>query len=316
MQLSTKILIGLGLGIVAGIFFGENIAFLKLFGDIFILSLQMTVLPYILASLISGLGGLSYANAKLLAKKCGWVILVLWLIGLLMVLLMPLAFPHWEMASFFSTSQIEPKSDFNFLNFYIPSNIFYSLSNNIVPAVVVFSLALGIALIGIKEKDTLLKTFTTTADALGSITNFLVSLAPYGVFAIIASYIGSIRLDELTRLQVYMINYLVISLLLSFWILPGLVTALTPFKYKEIAGPVRTALITAFATGNIFVVLPVLAENSKKLIQSRPETNSQSDTTVDVIIPASFSFPNMGKILSLSFVLFAGWFANASIPAS
>jgi len=43
MQLSTKILIGLGLGIVAGIFFGESIAFLKVFGDIFILSLQMTV---------------------------------------------------------------------------------------------------------------------------------------------------------------------------------------------------------------------------------------------------------------------------------
>lgn len=45
MQLSVKVLIGLGLGIIAGIFFGEQVAFLKIFGDIFILSLQMTVLP-------------------------------------------------------------------------------------------------------------------------------------------------------------------------------------------------------------------------------------------------------------------------------
>jgi Na+/H+-dicarboxylate symporter len=177
MQLSTKILISLGLGIVAGIFFGESIAFLKVFGDIFILSLQMTVLPYIMISLITGLGALSFENAKLLAKKCGWVILVLWGIGLIMVLVMPLAFPNWQIASFFSSSQIEQKGEFNFLNFYIPSNIFFSLANNIVPAVVVFSLAVGIALIGIKDKDMLLKTLVPIGGALGRITNFLVTLA-------------------------------------------------------------------------------------------------------------------------------------------
>jgi len=39
MHLSTKILIGLGGGILAGFFFGEYAAFLQVFGDIFILSL-------------------------------------------------------------------------------------------------------------------------------------------------------------------------------------------------------------------------------------------------------------------------------------
>ena len=32
----------------------------------------------------------------------------------------------------------------------------------------------------------------------------------------------------------------------------------------------------------------------------------------EVIVPASFNFPHTGKLLSLSFVLFAGWFADAS----
>ena len=31
-------------------------------------------------------------------------------------------------------------------------------------------------------------------------------------------------------------------------------------------------------------------------------------------MPASFNFPHTGKLLSLSFVLFAGWFANVPIP--
>ncbi|MFL5774307.1 MAG: cation:dicarboxylate symporter family transporter, partial [Flavisolibacter sp.] len=216
----------------------------------------------------------------------------------------------------FSTSQIEQNNSFNFLNFYIPSNIFNSLSNNVVPAVVVFSVALGIAMIGVKGKESFLNILIPVSQALGRVTNFLVGLAPFGVFAIIASALGVMRLDELARLQVYMINYMVISLLLTFWILPAMVACITPFKYKDIVKPVRTALVTAFATGNIFVVLPLLSETSKKLMQSRAQTDKQAETTVDVIIPASFSFPNMGKILTISFVLFAGWSSNASIPVT
>ena len=34
----------------------------------------------------------------------------------------------------------------------------------------------------------------------------------------------------------------------------------------------------------------------------------------DVIVPASFNFPHTGKLLSLSFILFAGWFADAAVP--
>ena len=33
-------------------------------------------------------------------------------------------------------------------------------------------------------------------------------------------------------------------------------------------------------------------------------------------MPASFNFPHTGKLLSLSFVLFAGWFADALVPLS
>ena len=69
LSLSTMILIGLGLGIACGIFFGEYCGFLSIIGDAFIQLLQMTILPYIIASLILGIGGLSYKQAKLLALK-------------------------------------------------------------------------------------------------------------------------------------------------------------------------------------------------------------------------------------------------------
>ncbi|MBW2404824.1 MAG: cation:dicarboxylase symporter family transporter, partial [Deltaproteobacteria bacterium] len=56
--LSAQVFIALGLGLVAGIFFGELMTVLEPIGDIFIGLLQMAVWPYIVVSLIGGLGRL------------------------------------------------------------------------------------------------------------------------------------------------------------------------------------------------------------------------------------------------------------------
>jgi hypothetical protein len=36
----------------------------------------------------------------------------------------------------------------------------------------------------------------------------------------------------------------------------------------------------------------------------------------DVIVPVSFNFPHAGKLLSLSFILFAGWFSDATVAVA
>ena len=316
MKLPVKILIGLVLGIFTGLFFGESVGFLKVIGDVFVMSLQMTVLPYIMVSLISGLGMLSPATAILLVKKSGWVLLVLWLLGLLLVLVMPFGFPDWESATFFSTSLIEEKPGFDFLEFYIPFNIFHSLSENLVPAVVIFSLALGIALMQVKNKKPFLDVLSPISSALGLITTNIVKLAPYGVFAILANSFGTMRFEALEQLQIYLFIFVVTALFLTFWVLPALVTSLTPIGYKEFVNPIRTALITAFATGNLFIVLPILVEKSKTLLENKYTDVENASSSIEVIVPVSYSFPSVGKILSLGFILFAGWMANAEIPVS
>ncbi len=55
-SLSTNILIGLVLGILCGILFGEYCAPLEVFGNAFIKLLQMSILPYIVVSLMVGIG--------------------------------------------------------------------------------------------------------------------------------------------------------------------------------------------------------------------------------------------------------------------
>ena len=125
LSLSTKVLLGLALGIISGLLFGETLSFLDVVGDAFIMLLQMAVLPYIMLSLVSGIGSLSFQEALSYGKKCGVILLVIWLLTLLIVVMVSLSFPDWENAAYFSTALLERTSDINLLALYIPSNPFH-----------------------------------------------------------------------------------------------------------------------------------------------------------------------------------------------
>src|SRR5512145_3068927 len=129
-----------------------------------------------MGSLIEGVGSLGGAGARRLLLRVGTLSLVLWAIALGAVMLMPLAFPEVKSASFFSTTLVENRPPLDFVALYIPSNPFHSLANNIVPAVVLFSIFLGVALIGIERKQGLLEVLALLERALKRANQFAVSL--------------------------------------------------------------------------------------------------------------------------------------------
>lgn len=316
MSLSTRIFIGLGLGIATGIFFGEEVAFLNVVGLGFIRLLQMPAIPFVVVSLIYGLGSLTYAQALSLAKKCGLVLGTLWAITIAAVTAIPLAFPGWESASFFSSALVEDERKIDFLSLYVPSNPFNSLASGVVPAVVLFCVVLGAVLIGVERKQVVLDLLSTLLQALSRVTGLIVRLAPIGVFAIAASAAGTLRVEELGRLQVYLLTYIAVALILSLWVLPVLVTTVTPLTYGEVVNTARSALVTAFATGNLLIVLPMIAQRAGDLLRRRELGTDESQSTIDVIVPTSYTFPSSGLLLSLAFVPFAAWYVGASLSVA
>ncbi|PLW70041.1 hypothetical protein C0039_05870 [Pseudohalioglobus lutimaris] len=190
------------------------------------------------------------------------------------------------------------------------------MTNNFVPAVVLFSILVGIALISVDEKDGVLKLFDGIAQAMSRINNFVVQLTPYGIFAIAAAASGTMTIDELGRVQVYLVTYISLAMLTTFWIFPGLISAVSGIPFREVFRTFRDPLVTAFATGNQFVVLPQIAASCKELLKRHGARGEQTDSAVDILVPVSFNFPSLGKLLVLLFVLFAGWFTDSELGLS
>ena len=70
MTPAQKMMVALVVGAATGLFAGEFVEPLRIVADGYVKLLQMTVLPYLMVSLISGLGGLSLAHAR--AWRGGW----------------------------------------------------------------------------------------------------------------------------------------------------------------------------------------------------------------------------------------------------
>ncbi len=314
LELSTWILLGLIAGIGCGLFFGEYCSPLGIVGDAFVGLLRMTVLPYIAVSLIANLGRLTLAESRRLAWIGGLTLLVLWSAALLTVFCLPVAFPDWNSGSFFSTALIEQPAETSWLSYFIPGNVFEALAGNQVPAIVVFCIASGLALASLRDRQLLISQLDVLAKVLLQVSQFITRLAPLGVFAIAASTAGTVSLSEVVRLQTYLLTYTAGAIFLGFIVLPSMVTLATPLSYRQVFRVAKEPMLTAFATGKLIIVLPMLIQNTERLFKQVDAEGSVHDApAIDVLYATAYPFPHVGKLLSMLFIPFAAWFVGAAM---
>ncbi len=312
---SPRILAGLLAGVAVGLFFGESAAVLQPLADLYIRGMQMTVLPYLVLTLVGGLGQLDPSMARRLGLRAAALLGLLLVLACAVIAVMPLAYPAMVSASFYSDALIEPAQPFALGELYVPSNPFYAMANAVVPGLVLFSSALGVALIGVPGKAPLLASLQALERAVVRVTQFVLSLTPYGVFAISASVAGTMSLESLGRLQAYFVVFGAAALLLAFVVIPLAVAALTPFSWRQVVGLCQEALLTAFIANSAFIVLPMLVENVKTALAAEAMDSTEARSAVDVVVPISFVVPNAGKLLTLLFVPFAAWLAGDPMGA-
>ncbi len=312
-------ILGLTLGAISStVYFGVNEV-----ANAFIMLLQMTALPYIALSLIVGIGSLSPTKVTSTLKISLVILMALLTLVLAFILLAPIAFPDWKSADFYSLNTISTTPEFDIISLFIPTNPFYALANGLIPSVVLFSIFIGIGLMQVKVKKHTLSVLSGLNKAVVNVSNMVMRFAPVGIFCIAQRAAATINSEQLDGLQVYIVTAAVLVLLLTFIILPAIVATITPFSYRQILASSRQAMITAFATGSFFIVIPIIVEKTKQLIgELSTAENSNKVLKADVsnmpsiIVPISFSLPVGGKLLALLFTLFAAWFSGSQVNSS
>ncbi len=299
------------LGILFGLFFGDLCQVFSPYAAAYIMVLKVTAVPYLIGAIILGVGQLSASQGKMILKKGIFFILLAWTINISMIYATYLIFPQAKTGPI--TGYIAGNvPSINFAELLIPENIFYDLSHNIIPAVVIFSLLIGIALMQLKEKHTLLQGLQLIVDALTKITGWIARITPIGTFLIIASQAGTIEFSTIKQVSSYIILYILCVSLIIFWIFPritSMLTSISPYRWLQQMIPI---LLLAYTTNIVIICLPYIIELLRKETLSIDPYDEKAQSQIQGTVSVIFNLP-MGSLFITVFVFFISLFYQASL---
>lgn len=310
IPLHFQILLGLVLGIAFGILSivlgwapEFTINWIKPFGTIFINSLKMIAVPLVLASLIVGVAKLGDVSklSRIGGKTIGTYFIttiIATTIGLLIVnvlkpgLVLPVE-TRDELMELYSADagsrelnadQLREQSPLQPLVDIVPDNVFLATTDNArMLQVVFFALLVGIALLKIPRKKgkPVVKFFDGLNDVIIKIVEYIMLLAPYGVFALMASLIVELAGDNpnrawnlLTALGAYSGTVLLGLGIMIFVVYPIMFKLFTRVKYKNFFKGIRPAQLLAFSTSSSSATLPVTMRQVEQELGVSEEVSS------------------------------------------
>ncbi len=310
IPLHVKILIGLILGVLWGIISVSaeinpdfTTHYISPIGALFIALLKMVAMPLVLASLVVGVASmndfkkLSRIGGRTMAIYiCTTMLAISVGLGLVNLIKPGNQLPEatrenlmnlyaQNVASKVETaSTLEQQSPLQPVVDIVPENLFYALTNNTqMLQVVFFAVIFGIALVRMsaQKKDFVVNFFDGVNDAIIIIVDFIMLLAPLGVFALIGTLIVEVAgndlgkaLDLLKSLLWYSGTVILGLLAILLIIYPAIFTSFTKIKYRKFFKSVRQAQLLAFSTSSSNATLPVTMKNCEENLGISREVSS------------------------------------------
>lgn len=310
IPLHTQIIIGLVLGLVFGLVVIKTsipnsftIDFIKPIGTIFINSLKMIAVPLVFASLIVGVSNLGDISklSRIGGKTIGTYLVTTVLaitIGLVLVnIFQPgkslpvdtrenlMKLYEGDAGSRVSTAaELQKQSPLQPLVDIVPQNVFQAATDNgAMLQVVFFAILVGIALLQIPKGKggPVIAFFDGMNEVIIRIVNYIMMIAPYGVFALMASLIVEIagdNPDSAIELLLALLKYSLVVLgglfTMILLIYPLILMGFTKVKYKDFFKAIRPAQLLAFSTSSSSATLPVTMKQVEEELGVSEEVSS------------------------------------------
>lgn len=314
-SLGYQVLLAIVAGILAGLFFGQYTHVLEPIGQIYFTLLEMVVLPYIPFMLIHGLGSLSGEIAKKLFAK-GWVFfLTVWLVGFGIIYALTYLIPTPQMAFINPNSAIFEGGVSNSITFLVPTNLFSDFANNIIPALTIFGLIGGLSVMRIEKNNHVLGLLEQVNSAIEKVLYWLALFSPIAIFSHMAAASGSLRVENLGKMELFLGIYLVGILLIAFWFFPLLLTSLTSLTYRDVMREFRLVCLIPFATAIPSLAFPFIYLSVKRIAKLHALEGKPFVNTAQTVLPVTFAFGQIGNFFILYFVSFLSFFTHHPLTA-
>lgn len=282
----TRVMLALGLGLVAGIFFNSfklDYKSVSTIGTIYVNLIKMLVMPLVFVLVINSIAQLSSIGQlrKIGVKTISWFLFttgIAAIIGLIVALIIdPGAGIEAAVPKDYKPRDIPTFSQV--ILELVPSNPISDAAGGKVVPVLIFAIFVAIAIIqvGSKKPDvvapvkTLIQSLT---QILHQVVKYVIRLTPYGVYALVGAMAARYGLETLAPLvKIITASYvaLIIHFVLVFGGLVWLVAKVNPIKFFRKAYP---TVAVAFTTRSSYATLPVNLEVITKRLRVSPRIAS------------------------------------------
>lgn len=309
ISLTNQIMIAMVLGIIAGAVFQENIAGVKVVGDLFLRLIQMSVVVLIMGSVIEAVGGLEIQELR----KIGFRMFVWFMGSTVIAAAIGVVFglvvkPGVGLEGAVSTVENLAVNDGSLQEIildFIPQNIISAMAEANMIQVIIFALFFGLALSLAKQEgkgSQMLEWISNFNSVILKMVTMIMQLAPIGIFALIAAVVGDIGIGVLSTLMKFLLTLGTAAVLyLIVWLA---VTALyCKVSFTRLLKNIWRITMIAVTTTSSAVSLPVKIEDGREKLGIGDRINK-------LVMPLGMSLNSNGlaMYLSLSIVTFSQFF--------
>ncbi|MGB9331101.1 MAG: dicarboxylate/amino acid:cation symporter [Steroidobacteraceae bacterium] len=303
-SLYVQVLIGIGLGILLGIFWPHFAQQLKPLGDGFIKLIRLLIAPIIFCTVVSGIAGM--AKLKEVGKAGGLALLyfevvstIALCIGLVIVNVVkpgagvnadPATLDAHAVAQYTSPGGLPGVTEF-ILNI-IPTTFFGAFASGDVLQTLLLAVLFGFALHAVGGKaNPLFQIVEETGQVLFSIVGFIMHLAPLGALGAMAFTVGRYGPESLIALARLMGCFYLTCVLFVLFVL-GSIARLHGFSILAFVRYIREELLIVLGTSSSETVLPRMLRKMEDL--------GVRKSIVGLVIPAGYSFNLDGTSIYLT----------------
>jgi len=276
MSLTSKVLIGMGLGIAIGLiinllglngegsFINEYVVngFFHIVGKMFVTALKMLVVPLVFFSLITGVLGIGDIGAL---GKVGGKSFALYMlttaIAIAVGISLAAAIGIGEGVNMTSTASFTAKEApalSAVLVDIIPSNVINAMALGKMLQIIFFSILVGISILMVgKKAEPVVELIEIGNEIMMKMVNIVMAIAPYAVFALLAKAISNLGLSLLVDLAGYVLVLIAALMIHLFVTLMSILKIFSGMSPKIFLKKMRETQIFAFSTSSSNATIPV-----------------------------------------------------------